>query len=77
MTSLEITTLANKKWLEREEKILQTIRYHLREAHQNSAVGELFFRLEFKNGGLRRSNIGMKVEYEFVDVEREEGLHPR
>ena len=61
-----ITTTADRRWLDREEKILHIVRQHLREAHGNTAVGDLVFRFEFKNGGIRKRTIKVGVDYEFV-----------
>ncbi len=61
--------VVDERWAEKEERVLSLVRQHLREARRNAAVGELVFRFQMKNGGIRQSSIGLKVEYEFVSGE--------
>ena len=52
--------------VDKEELMVEKFRRLLREAKANSAVGEATVRLVFQDGGVRKTSIGMKIEYEFV-----------
>lgn len=50
-----------------EERILDTIRQHLREARRNNAIGKLTFELDINRGGVSRYWVDVLVNYRFLE----------
>jgi hypothetical protein len=57
----------NGKLIRNEERILEQVRHHLREAVAVGTVKELGFKFDLSGGGPRRSKIKVTVEYEFLE----------
>lgn len=51
----------------REQRVLDMILAHLREARENDAIGKMTFELEFARGGIKGCYIGLNVSYRFME----------
>lgn len=52
----------------RVARILNNLRHHLEDALANDAIKRLVFTFELNNGGVRRSDIDVGVQYTYVNT---------